>query len=333
MRASTKKKTIISICLAVTLVLSTIAFAAVSYAWFAGYLDFASLVVSPASNADLPEIDMWLYTSLNDTLSDSSSTADKWVEITEAQKKDEFSYELPGAPATEAYKIQDEDGNDVQVYRFTDIQMHFGRVDNLISLQPDNIMYLRLTVNSAATGSNALRVKLDYNDGTPATGLTIQDLYDLITLYGVDPEVSTNTDHIIEIKDETLKRLIKFPAADGETTDYSQLADISSEYCHFMQVAVAVTTDPDFVPGSASFDDDVFTEFDVIGGEEIEITDLNSKIQVTDTENGGTKTADTYYVYLKLAPRLEFFVLQENLLDQFVPSYMFFDTKLEIELH
>ena len=329
MRVSTQKKTIISICLAVTLVLSTIAFAAVSYAWFANYLDFASLVASPASNADLPEIDMWLYTSVNDTISDSTLTADEWVEITDAEKKDEFSYQIPGAPYTEAYKIN----NDVQVYRFTDIQMHFGRVDNLISLQPDNIMYLRLKVDANATGSNALRVKLDYNDGTPATGLTIQDLYNSVKLYGVDPDVSTNTEHIIEIKDETLKRLIKFPATDGTTEDYTKLADIGSEYCHFMQVAVAVTTDAGLVPGSDSFDDVVFTEFDVIGGEEISINDLSSKIQVADTVNGGTKTADTYYVYLKLAPRLEFFVLQENLLDQFVPSYMFFDTKLEIELH
>ena len=66
MRASTKKKTILSICLALTLVLSTIAFAAVSYAWFAGYWNNPSTSIKPGSNADLPPIEMWTYISDSD---------------------------------------------------------------------------------------------------------------------------------------------------------------------------------------------------------------------------------------------------------------------------
>ena len=337
MRVSTKKKTIISICLAVTLVLSTIAFAAVSYAWFAKFwnhgIDFQS-----GSNANLPEIDMWLYTSLFD---DSNSANQGWVKVNEGSttaENDDVDYRDPATD--DGYKIPSvEVGGTANNYVFNNPELHFGRVDNLISLQPDNIVYLRLTVKSAETGSRYLRVNLDYNDPTPKTAMTLDDMYSSVNLYGINP--TGNTQDTIKIEGDDLEKLIHFPSF---TQNGTQLADLSTEYTQFMQIAVAVTTDETLVPGTEDFEEfeeydpddenDVqqFTDFDVIGGGAIVINNLQNRVQVSDGK-GGTKVADTYYVYLKIAPRLEFFVLQENLLDQFVPSYMFFDTKIEIELH
>lgn len=336
MRASTKKKTILSICLALTLVLSTIAFAAVSYAWFAGYWNNPSTSIKPGSNADLPPIEMWTYISDSDLVTNPEYEAQKntWIVNTAAKPDGEHGYMLPGAP----YDATTTNG--VTSYSFQNPQLHFGRVDNLITLQPDNLVYLRLTVNTGASGANHLHVKLDYVNEAP----TVQQLYDSITLYGVDPDVSTS--QITLISDSKLKQLISFPASDGTSGagNYDKTADVSSEYCQFMQISACATSDPEALPGTEKFAllESKFGEFDMIGGDPI-MLDLHENIfAYTDTTPDddalgtyapATSTPETYYVYIKIAPKLEFFVLQENLLDQFVPSYMFFDTKLEIELH
>lgn len=337
MTASSKKKTIISICLVVTLILSTVVLATVSVAWFAGYWGNMSSTVKPGSNADLPPIEMWTYISGSDLEQDEVSDQyeallNTWYKNTAAKQDGEHGYELPGAPytATEA--------GGVTSYSFLNPQLHFGRVDNLISLQPDNIVYLRLTVDADATGSNDLRVKLDYAVENP----TVQELYESVTLYGVDPDVSTS--QITLIGENKLKQLITFPGTVEGAADDANPADINSEYCQFMQIS-ACATNYDVNGGDATktslaagaFDALPFAEFDLIGGDELHL-DLNTQFQTYDADQAAFTTGDApdtgeYYIYLKIAPKLEFFVLQENLLDQFVPSYMFFDTKIEIELH
>ena len=49
-------------------------------------------------------------------------------------------------------------------------------------------------------------------------------------------------------------------------------------------------------------------------------------------EKGETAYNGDYYLYIELAPRLDAFGMQENILDYFVPSYMFFDVKFDIEI-
>jgi hypothetical protein len=39
-----------------------------------------------------------------------------------------------------------------------------------------------------------------------------------------------------------------------------------------------------------------------------------------------------YYLYIELTPLLDAFGMQENILDYFVPSYMLFDVKFDIEI-
>jgi hypothetical protein len=54
-----------------------------------------------------------------------------------------------------------------------------------------------------------------------------------------------------------------------------------------------------------------------------------------ETDAGGNVTKagyDGFYVYVELAPLLDAFGMQENILDYFVPAYMLFDIKLDVEI-
>ena len=52
----------------------------------------------------------------------------------------------------------------------------------------------------------------------------------------------------------------------------------------------------------------------------------------TDAEGKSRDAYEGFYVYIELAPLLDAFGMQENILDYFVPAYMFFDVKLDVEL-
>ena len=49
-------------------------------------------------------------------------------------------------------------------------------------------------------------------------------------------------------------------------------------------------------------------------------------------EDGAITGDEKFYVYIELAPLLDAFGMQENILDYFVPAYMFFDVKLDVEI-
>lgn len=48
--------------------------------------------------------------------------------------------------------------------------------------------------------------------------------------------------------------------------------------------------------------------------------------------DGKYNIGDGFYVYIELAPLLDAYGMQENILDYFVPAYMFFDVKLDVEI-
>lgn len=344
MTAKTKKiLTILLVTLGIT------AFVITPLAWFANYWAQHSAGFNPGGNAMLPGVHMWMFQTKEEG---STNETGEWVSQSVTSGTDSFT--LPGMSSTDittttAKVTNDGTETEITVYEFKNLPLHFGKVDNLISLQDDNIVYMRLDVSTAISGCNELTVNLDFNDPTPTTGFTIADLYDSVTLYGVDPSVSTNPDHIIHIDGTKLQDLIDFPALSTDAT----LADINSELCQFMQVSICVST-TEAIPGTpafealkfGNFDRVAHTEFDPIGGSGITVKledvmnsttgELPDAATDEETETAADDTAtppETYYIYLKIAPRLEFFVLQENLLDKFVPSYLFFDTKLEIELH
>jgi hypothetical protein len=54
--------------------------------------------------------------------------------------------------------------------------------------------------------------------------------------------------------------------------------------------------------------------------------ETNATSQVIDAGYNG------FYIYVEIAPLLDAFGMQENILEYFVPAYMLFDVKLDIEI-
>ena len=242
------------------------------------------------------------------------TTGWKTVTATVDEDKDD-GYIIPAAAPTS--------GDVTNGYTFNMTQLHFGVVDNLISLKDDNIIYLRLEVDAAKTGGDSMTFKFDYVTATEGV-LTTTDLYNSISLYDGNGRLADN---------ETLMSKILFddcvdangdisletdPPAEGE--DYGKLKIPHS--ARFLQIAAAVSSEP-LVPGTDDFKNLAFTEFALIG-------DTGTLEFATAL---GSQPTGTYYVYLKLAPNLDFFVYQDALLDQFIPAHIFFDAKIELEMH
>jgi hypothetical protein len=331
-----------------TILLVTVAIAAFAItplAWFVHYWGFSGAGFTPGENARLPEMVMWMYYSAEE--GNDTDSPGEWIkhELT-SNKTDSFF--LPAASDGTSEKktvtVENQNGEPEEVeidsYTFNKLPLQFGKIDNLISLHDDNIVYLRLKVNTETTGCTQLKVDLDFCDDTPEDGLTVDDMYSAVHLYGTDPDISPVD--IIKIEVDNLDDLIYFPLLPNS----NPLADISSQYCQFMQIAVFVS-ETEYDPTTydfknlpfGNFDGNDYTEFDPIGDEGI-VVDLKKAMdsetgEIDDTTESTAvdEAPKEYYVYLKITPKLEFFVLQENLLDQFVPSFLFFDAKLKLELY
>ena len=323
--------------------------AVISYAWFAGIYKPGKVGFNPGSNADLPPMRIWMYTSEEDLAylkehpevgegdqegeagegdqegeagegeageGEEEATAG-WEEVLDTQDKNfirtDSSYGIPSAAGTAT------DG----IYSFQMNKLHFGVIDNLISLKEDNIIYLRLEVNSATTGGDSMTFGFSYVTAEEGV-LTVTDLYNAIELYDGEGNLANSA---------TLQSKIKFDDCphveeNGVTTDQIQMnrtdgkLNLSSS-AHFLQIAAAVTTNGALTPDDGDFKNLTFTPYSLMG--DTGTLDIKSVI--------GADYSGTYYIYLKLAPNLDFFVLQEDLLDQFIPAHIFFDAKLELTIH
>lgn len=320
--------------------------AVISYAWFAGIYEPGKVGFTPGSNADLPPMRIWMYTSEEDlaylkehpevgegdqegeagegeeeVTTEAATTG--WEEVPDTQTdkngnslsfiRSESSYGIPSAAGTANNSI----------YSFHMQKLHFGVIDNLISLKEDNIIYLRLEVNSATTGGDSMTFGFSYVTETEGV-LTVTDLYNAIELYDGDGELADSATLQSKIKFDDCPRVVE----NDVTTNKIQMnrtdgkLNLSSS-ARFLQIAAAVTTDNDVVPGTEAFKALTFTPYSLMG--DTGTLDIKSVI--------GADYSGTYYIYLKLAPNLDFFVLQEDLLDQFIPAHIFFDAKLELTIH
>ena len=274
-----------------------------SVAWFANrWGSGGTIPFRPAGNPDMPVFDAWMF--LDEEEIDDDSMA-RWVRQTTSADETVGGYQIPAVVASTS---ADTNGN--TVYTYTASELHCGKVDNLVSLKKDNIIYWRLTVDPAKTGRQAVRMKFDYKDSSTADAI-----YNCITLYNHNGNLVTVDD---------LKQKITINDPNDETLDQT--------FSWFLQFAYCVTdydvtnpldesgTYPEGCLAPEAFDALSFSEFSPIRSEiEVDISDKNY--------------ATPYYIYIMVAPRLDVFIQQENLLDSFVPSYMLFETKFEVEIH
>ena len=300
----------------------------VSLAWFAGVLNPGSLGFKTGSNATLPEIQMWMYTSVEDIDGvENAETGWETVEVTIPEDAYDV-YVMPAAPSTTT-EATDESGTYTK-HSFVMEQLHFGVIDNLISLKEDNVIYLRLKVNAATTGRDSMTFRFAYDTATEGV-LTKDDLYNAISLY--DGEGKEAEESVLQDKirfDECVTDAEGNLSLDTETEASESGTDVTPDSgklklhgsARFLQISAAATGDGAITPDADNFKDLEFTEFVLIGD-----------TGYLDLKNVTPDTDGYYYVYLKLAPNLDFFVLQEHLLDQFIPAHIFFNGKIELEMH
>ena len=67
-------------------------------------------------------------------------------------------------------------------------------------------------------------------------------------------------------------------------------------------------------------------------GKAVIADDLSKILAVSETDSTKYYIGEGFYVYIELAPLLDAFGMQENILDYFVPAFMYFDVKLDVEI-
>ena len=160
-----KKALTISTCMLVAVALTIGA-----VAWFAGYKNIGNMGFQTSSNAELPEMKMWMYYSQNDADNDTATNkpAEGWIEQTvkkDPSGKNEFII-IPGVG--EETQNTTVDNEPVTYYSYDIPKLHFGKVDNLVTLKPDNKVMLRFffdasTLNNTEGKLHNITFTLAYN--------------------------------------------------------------------------------------------------------------------------------------------------------------------------
>jgi hypothetical protein len=277
-------------------------FTLVSVAWFAGYRETDPGAFITSNNPKMPNVAMWMYYSENDGA--NSNSPETWVSGNTSAGGDYIL--IPGVQQNVA-----EDGK----VSYTPSSLHFGKVDNLITLNPDNKVYIRLEFDAAIHGHSFLEVEYAYN----TTGYSYEEtpsIYDSIYLY-----------------DLTTSKLIDLRAAVNEDDHVIDFDHDRPEAMQFLQVRYAISTSQ-LTPNDASFASLTFSDSVLINCGGASSCEKCKEGTCGAWTVSGDKLPSTgkYYVYLEMAPHLETFGMQDNMLNYFVPAYMLFDVKFSVEI-
>lgn len=337
-------------------------------AWFAAYKNIGNMGFQTSSNAELPEMKMWMYYSQNDADNDTSTNkpSEGWVEQTvsnDPSGQNEFII-IPGVGEQTSTGT-----NGTTLYSYDIPKLHFGKVDNLVTLKPDNKVMLRFFFDASMLNNpdgklHDITFTLAYN----TTGYT----------YNQNQESVLDSIYLLkEVDGGATKVNLKVPAnqtaidsATGTKPDPIYVLECLPERpgaMQFLQIRYAVSSDLTnlYAPVENDFQRTVTTTSGTTTTTTTEVLTLSSPIpincgygsknqnctgcvnnncgQVTlsesdlksllgDPVDGAYNIGNGFYVYIELAPMLDAFGMQENILDYFVPAYMLFDVKLDVEI-
>lgn len=361
-----KKALTISTCLLVAVALTIGA-----VAWFAGYKNVGNMGFQTGSNSKLPEMMMWMYYSENDAQNDSAANppAEGWIEQTvtdDPTGKNEYIV-IPGA-GEETQNSTDSNGDPITLYTYDIPKLHFGKVDNLVTLKNDNKVLLRFYFDDTMLNNpdgiiHYVAFTLAYNTEGYTYDVGKESVLDSIHLLkevsGGSQEVDLREDrgngkHVLEYRTDEPRAMqflqIRYAVSNNEYTPGTDGFD-GIDGLNFHEDIVPINC------GSAGMTYTV-TETDAEGNtQEVQKPvctacasnpstcgrarlDAEDLAAVCDDNNNGTYTFKTdengncegFYVYIEMAPLLDAFGMQENILDYFVPAYMFFDVKMDVEI-
>lgn len=329
------------------------AFTFLAVAWFAGFTHHGTVDFKPGANPALPDTMMWMYYSEHDKAEDDQIAAAEGETNPETEGWEEETAGDDPTGANEYLTIpavnQSADGKNIS-YQLS--SLHFGKVDNLVTLHKDNKIYLRFHITSSVLANDEgilenITFSLAYN----STGYTYTEnsVFKSIHLY---KEAEGQVDNKVSLITPVNKAEID-ATPEGQTapnpTYVLECKNDNPAAMQFLQMRYAVSQDPR-TPGTTAFDAMTFSEVRPIhcGGAssctactagtcgKAEVTTWKTfateKTDATTGEKYYTIDSNGFYVYLELAPLLDAFSMQENILDYFVPAYMLFDVKLDIEI-
>ena len=345
-----KKALTISTCLLVAVALTIGA-----VAWFSGYKVIGNMGFQTGSNAKLPEMRMWMYYSENDVVNapEGSAETEGWIEQTvtdDPTGKNEYIV-IPGAGEKTS---EDAQGNILYTYEIP--KLHFGKVDNLVTLKNDNKVLLRFYFDDTMLNNpdgiiHYVAFTLAFNTEGYSYDVGKESVLDSIHLLkevsGGSQEVDLREDrgngkHVLEYRTDEPRAMqflqIRYAVSNNEYTPGTDGFD-GIDGLNFHEDIVPINC------GSAGATKKDSTEFicsacanKTCGRARLDAEDLaavcvdnpnNDTYTFKTDENGNCKG---FYVYIEMAPLLDAFGMQENILDYFVPAYMFFDAKMDVEI-
>jgi hypothetical protein len=293
--------------------------------------------VDTGGNPELLPMTIWKYRAFHEV--NEEGEVMEWNRHTHASDIDQVGYPIhkPG---------EDYSSCKIVVAELEDL--HFGRIDNLISLNEDNKIYFCFKLNKATHGDTTLSFNFDYAD------------------YGANTE-NLDPRHSIDLYDKDGKLVNLFPTEsnanpplqyypNATTGTQSQMMDfLQFTYCvvpaNSAEVTVGETTQvvgPDSTGDAlAKFKSLTFVGMDPanptadkpiqIGQGPVEVPEgatpryANQLGNIDISQSVGT--GEDYYLYICMTPNLETYGLHEHILEFFAQSYMFFDVTFSFEVH
>ena len=296
----TKKRSVKKLLTACLSAVVAVALTTVAAAWFAGlWSSPVSFPVATGGNPDLNPMKMWMYRSAFE-LTDSQKP--QWIDLSDDTRLADknMGYVIPAIV---------ENGGDA-VDQFVLKSLHLGRIDNLISLNPDNKIYFCFELSKTVHGQKEFSFAFDYanyGEGTEHPN----DPRNSILLYDLNKH---------SINHFTQNGLEYDPAKQDDPENLAFMELLQFSYC-------VTSTAPPEKDAAIWLEDDPFTKHGLTFSEP---TPIMSDASGTIT---GLTESDTYYLYVCITPKLENFGLHEHILEFFAQSYMFFDVTFSFEVH
>ena len=338
MTAKTKK--ILTILLTI---LGLTAFVVTPLAWFSSYwLSGLGSVTSNYTDPDMPGFDMWMYLSAEEA---SSGQSEGWKSVTATTNSSDRGIKLPN--------VEVDDAKSTYEYKYE--SLHFGKLDNLVDIREDNKVYMRLAFNTETHGDDFITIRLSYNTAgyNYTKGQSVLDSFYLYKMYATPSEgqekITAAQQDLYNIDPLTKGHIVTLYEDEPNAMKFVQYRYAISPNAYESPdvfLADGVLTFSDSIPincgralGTCSCNCTKDSCTDCSAGDHEKCSACTAcnegtcgSITLEDPVEGMTLTNDTYYLYIEISPLIDAFGMQENILDYFVPSYMLFDVKFEIEI-
>ena len=172
------------------------AFTFLAVAWFAGFTHHGTVDFKPGANPALPDTVMWMYYSENDG---AAAGAEQWV----AQNviKDTVANEWLKIPA-----VQRNPAEGTTNVTYTMSTLHFGKVDNLVTLHDDNKVYFRFYIDKSVLANpsegilKGVTFTLNYNTAGYNYSTTAPSIFDSFYLYKTEGVGTDATSTLVDLK-------------------------------------------------------------------------------------------------------------------------------------